>query len=124
MDIVVSVLVSPTDQMTLESSVSPFTESNCRGYPVLISMESKRGPLLDGSVAVHDPEGGTGVGVGVDVGPGAGVGVAVVAIVGCGVTGRPGITSKIKAPVEPLSVSIDNIYSLDVAGVRNNFALN
>ena len=74
-------------------------------------MESKRGPLLDGSVAVHDPEGGTGVGVGVDVGPGAGVGVAVVAIVGCGVTGRLGVTLKMKALLESLSVSIDKMYS-------------
>ena len=125
--IAVSALGVPAAQMTLASVVSPFTESNCRGYPVLISMEFKLRPLPDGSVAVHDPGAGIGVGVGVEVGPG--VGVAVATIVGCGVTGRLGMALKTKAPLksatlESLSVSIDKMYSSEVAGERNSFPLN
>jgi hypothetical protein len=84
-------------------------------------MEFKLRPLPDGSVAVHDPGAGIGVGVGMEVDPGAGVGVAVATIVGCGVTGRPGNTLKMKAPLksaplESRSVSIDKMYSWEVAG--------
>ncbi len=129
--IAVSALGVPAAQMTLASLVSPFTESNCRGYPVLISMEFKLRPLPDGSVAVHDPDTGIGVGIGVEVGPGvgpgAGVGVAIATIVGCGVPGRLGVTLKMKElleSLESLSVSIDKMYSSKVAGERNSFPLN
>ena len=127
--IAVSALGLPAAQMTLARVVSPFTESNCRGYPVLISIEFKLGPLPDGSVAVHDPGAGIGVGLGVEVGPGvgvgpgAGVGVAVATTVGCGVTGRLGVTLKMKVLLESLSVSIDKMYSSEVAGERNSFPL-